>query len=247
VASARRCRAQPDRRPADAERGRGLWIVSQLEAEGVRVLNSSSAALAAHDKLLTARLLEGAGVPHPRTARIIGNRALAVPPRFPVVCKPRFGSWGQEVELIDDLAAYRDYCAGLTLRSWWRAGAIVQELVPPAGHDLRVVVAGGRVIGAAARRPARREWRTNVARGAVSGPATPPPDAVELALRAVDVVGLDLAGVDLLPFEDGWVVLEVNAAVDFRPWYGFGSDVFSAALGALASPSAATRGAVTAA
>lgn len=129
----------------------GLWIVSQLEAHGVRVLNPPSALLSAHDKLLTARLLESAGLPHPRTARLT-CAASAAGFRFPVVAKPRFGSWGRDVHLA--------------------------------------------------------------------------------------VLGLDLAGIDLLPVPEGYVVLEVNGAVDFRPHYSETRDVYAAALDALAGGTA---------
>ena len=48
----------------------GLWIVNQLEAQGVLVFNRPPALLAAHDKLITARLLTAAGIPHQRTRRL---------------------------------------------------------------------------------------------------------------------------------------------------------------------------------
>ena len=64
-------------------------------------------------------------------------------------------------------------------------------------------------------------------------PAIAPPVARALAVAAVDAVGADLAGVDLLPTGDGWIVLEVNGAVDFRPLYACGTDVYADAIAAL--------------
>jgi len=58
-------------------------------------------------------------------------------------------------------------------------------------------------------------------------------EACELAIAATQALGIDLAGVDLLPDGVGWVVLEVNGAVDMRPHYTLGVDVFAAALHSL--------------
>lgn len=211
----------------------GLWIVNQLQAQGVRVLNRPPALLTAHDKLITARLLHAAGVPHPRTRRLhTGTSVNGL--TLPLVAKPRFGSWGRDVELCSDARALDDYIRRMQRRNWWRAGGVVQELVPPRSSDLRVIVAAGEVVGAAVRLAAPGEWRTNVALGARSIATSPPTDACELAIAATRAVGIDLAGVDLLRDKDGWVVLEVNGAVDMRAHYGLGSDVYAAALDCLA-------------
>jgi RimK family alpha-L-glutamate ligase len=211
----------------------GLWIVNQLQAQGVRVINRPPALLAAHDKLITARLLHAAGVPHPRTRRLdTGTSVNGL--TLPLVAKPRFGSWGRDVELCSDTRALDDYVRRMQRRNWWRAGGVVQELVPLRSSDLRVIVAAGEVVGAAVRLAAPGEWRTNVALGGRSIATSPPTDACELAIAATRAVGIDLAGVDLLRDEHGWVVLEVNGAVDMRAHYGLGSDVYAAALDCLA-------------
>lgn len=207
----------------------GLWIVNQLEAQGVRVFNRPSALLAAHDKLITARLLSAAGIPHPRTRRLHAETSIDGL-RLPVVAKPRFGSWGRDVELCGNRRTLADYVKRMQRRPWWRTGGIVQELVPPRSSDLRVIVSGGEVVGAAIRLAAEGEWRTNVALGGRSTAATPPHDACELALTAARTLGIDLAGVDLLRDDEGWVVLEVNGAVDMKPHYALDRDVFAAAL-----------------
>jgi [lysine-biosynthesis-protein LysW]---L-2-aminoadipate ligase len=210
----------------------GIWSVTQLEAQKVRVFNRPPALLSCHDKLLTARLLGAAGVPHPRTRRLESGRS-GDALRYPVVAKPRFGSWGCDVELCSDPEALERYVSLMRTRSWWRIGGIVQELVQPLGIDLRVIVAGGQVVGAASRTAAPGEWRTNVAVGGTPSGAVPPADARELALAATAALGIDFAGVDLLPLGDGWIVLEVNGAVDVRPIYSLDVDVYTAALTSL--------------
>jgi RimK family alpha-L-glutamate ligase len=210
----------------------GIWIVNQLEAQQVRVLNRPAALLAAHDKLITARLLKAAGVPHPPTQRLPSTPSTDGL-RYPLVVKPRFGSWGRDVELCGDRKALQGYITRMVKRHWWRAGGVVQEFVPSHANDLRVIVSAGEVVGAAARSAAPGEWRTNVALGGRSVPAVPPPEARELAIAATRALGVDLGGVDLLPQGDSWVVLEVNGAVDVREHYAPGANVFAAVLDSL--------------
>jgi [lysine-biosynthesis-protein LysW]---L-2-aminoadipate ligase len=206
----------------------GLWALGALAARGVVVLNDPPALLGAHDKLLTARLLRRAGVPHPRTWHVRDGRPAPVP-RLPVVVKPRFGSWGRDVRRCEGYDALYAALASARGRRWFEQhGALVQELVPPRGYDLRIVVAEGRVVGSAFRIAAPGEWRTNVALGGVRRPvAQPPPAAATLAVAAAAAAGASLAGVDLLPADGGWTVLELNGAVeltrDYAPW----GDVFS--------------------
>jgi hypothetical protein len=100
-------------------------------------------------------------------------------------------------------------------------GVLVQELVPPQGYDLRILVAAERIVGAIFRVAAAGEWRTNVALGGVRrAVADPSAQACELALAAARAAGAALVGVDLVPDgEGGWTVLELNGAVEFTREY----------------------------
>jgi RimK family alpha-L-glutamate ligase len=210
---------------------RGTEELEQLAAGGAVLLNPPSALVAAHDKLLTARILRRAGVPHPRTW-LLAEGAPSPAPELPVVLKPRFGSWGRDVVLCPTADDLDRELARFTRRSWFAdQGVLAQELVPPQGWDLRVVVSGGRVIGAARRVAAPGEWRTNVALGGRIEHAAAPPLAQQLALEATAAVRGDLVGVDLLPFGDGFIVSEVNGAVDFRGACALGpGNVFRSAV-----------------
>jgi RimK family alpha-L-glutamate ligase len=213
----------------------GLWELAQLEAAGVRVLNRPRTLVAAHDKLATSRALWDAGVAHPRTAHVT-TPSDSVPFEPPVVVKPRFGSWGLDVVLCPDAAALRSHLAAIADRPWFEShGALVQELVPPRGHDRRLVVAAGCVVGAIKRVAPPGEWRTNVALGAAREPVEPSAEAYELAIQAAAAVEGDLVGVDLLPDgEGGLVVIEVNGAVEFTDAYSLqGIDVFRRTIEAL--------------
>jgi len=241
-------------RPGDAALGRldvlptvdgiepGTWEIARLAAEGVQVLNGLATLLATHDKLQTARALVAMGLPHPRTAHLVGPGAL-LPIDPPVVVKPRYGSWGRDVVLCHDRAGAKAELERLAERTWFkRQGALVQELIPPPGHDLRIVVAGGSVVGAIQRIAAHGEWRTNVALGGVRRPVSPPPAARELALAAAAAAEGDLVGVDLLPTPGGgWVVLELNGAVEFTEEYSLDRDVFVAAAEALVAAASSPR------
>jgi RimK family alpha-L-glutamate ligase len=213
----------------------GVWELQALARCGVTVLNQASALLAAHDKLATALRLSTAGVPHPKTAHLDTDSPT---PRIepPVVVKPRFGSWGRDVFLCHDWLELSACLASLRGRDWFeRQGVLVQELVEPFGYDLRLVVAGGEVVGAIERVAADGEWRTNIALGGWRRPTDPPPAACTLAVEAAAAIGGDLVGVDLLPTADGWVVIEVNGAVDFTAEYSLnGTNVFEATARALA-------------
>jgi len=125
----------------------GLWYLERLAALGVTVLNPPNALRLAHDKLLSATALTAAGLPHPRTLSV-GNGNAEPPLPFPFVLKPRFGSWGRDVVLCENRLSWRRALMTLATRDWFsRTGALAQELVPPLGHDLRILVARGKVIG----------------------------------------------------------------------------------------------------
>jgi len=239
-------RALAELRPGDVALGRldvlptldgmeaGSWALDLLEQRGVTVLNRRSSLATAHDKLATAEALDRAGVPHPRTEHVAPW--LPVPEvRLPVVLKPRFGSWGRDVTRCDTPRELREALTGARPLPWFGAtGGVVQALVRPRGYDLRILVAGGCVVGAVSRHAAPGEWRTNIALGGRRVPAAPAREARELAVAAAEAVGGDLVGVDLLPCGDGgWTVLEVNGAADFTAAYSLGEEVFSAVRAAL--------------
>jgi RimK family alpha-L-glutamate ligase len=207
----------------------GLWALGALAARGVHVLNDPAALLATHDKLLTARLLRRSAIPHPTTFHVRGGRR---PPPFvgPVVIKPRFGSWGSGVHRCDDAQTFEETLARVSGETWFeRHGALVQQLVPPKGYDLRLVVAAGRIVGAVHRIAAPGEWRTNVNLGAVRRRVEDPSSsACAMAVAAARAAGAALVGVDLLPTPDGgWVVIELNGAVEFTSEYSEWVDVFA--------------------
>lgn len=198
---------------------RALYAAGTLESAGVTLLNSAEATRVSGDKWHTSAALVRHGLPTPRTAlAMTPDAALDALDQlgYPAVIKPLVGSWGRLVTRLSDretAAAVLEHLAALP--SPQSHVLYLQEYVPGAGRDLRVLVVGGRAIGATYRRG--DQWRTNVARGAVSERCPLGPDLVKLAEAAAEAVGAVIAGVDLIEDRDGRLtVLEVNDRVEFR-------------------------------
>jgi [lysine-biosynthesis-protein LysW]--L-2-aminoadipate ligase len=204
----------------------GLLSLFLLERSGGRVLNRAGMLAAAHDKLVTARILGRAELPHPRTAAMRAGEPSPLSP--PLVLKPRLGSWGRDVFRCRDWQELERTLAVLRDRSWFqRHGTLVQELVPSLGYDLRLILAGGRVVGAGERVAVPGEWRTNISLGGSFRPAEPPEHARLLAIAAASALDADLVGVDLMPTTNGYLIVELNGAVDFDQRYSLdGQDLF---------------------
>src|SRR5262249_20198609 len=116
----------------------GLGRLLQIRERGIEVVNGADVLVATHDKLTTARLLEAAATPAaagPSAAEEEGSPHCAPPS----VVNPRLGSWGRDVSRCESRAELRACPRPLPHRGWFgRQGAIVQELIPPLGFDLRL-------------------------------------------------------------------------------------------------------------
>jgi [lysine-biosynthesis-protein LysW]---L-2-aminoadipate ligase len=197
---------------------RAYYAASVLESRGTRVVNTASAVEICGDKWRMTLALRRAGLPTPRTClALTPAAALAAMDAmgYPAVIKPLNGSWGRLVTPVPDHATAQsilEYVAALP--SPQSHIVYVQELVQKPDRDIRVLVVGGEVLGATYR--SGREWRTNVARGAVSSRCELTPDITKLAATSALAVGADIAGVDLIEDRDGVLsVLEVNQRVEF--------------------------------
>ncbi|GAB3113238.1 lysine biosynthesis protein LysX [Streptomyces calidiresistens] len=198
---------------------RALYAASALESVGVTVLNSAAATAVCGDKWQTSAALVAEGLPTPDTGlALTPDAALAALEEigYPAVVKPLVGSWGRLVTRVTDPAmasAVLEHLAALP--SPQSHIVYVQREVPKADRDIRVLVVDGRAVGATYR--SSKEWRTNVARGAVSERCPLDPDLTTLAVAAAGKLGARIAGVDLLQDPDGRLtVLEVNDRVEFR-------------------------------
>jgi RimK family alpha-L-glutamate ligase len=179
-----------------------------LADRGVVVVNGPRCLERTIDKHWTTRLLADVGLPTPRTfVTERADRALAAFATFgDAVVKPLLGSGGRGLFRVSDPdLAWRAF---RTLEQQ-RACIYMQEFVPHHRHDLRLFVAGGRIVSAARREG--DDWKNNLAAGAVARAHVPTDAQADLARRAAAVVEADYAGVDLLEAEDGrLLVTEVN-------------------------------------
>jgi ribosomal protein S6--L-glutamate ligase len=190
-------------------------IYRALEGTGAMVVNRLEPLLAAQDKFRTSWLLRLAGVPTPRAAvaQTEEDAELALEELGEAVAKPLAGSLGDGVERVRADAAGRERIRERVARE----GAIyLQAWVPHPGRDLRVFVVGGRARAAIARHAPAGEWRTNVARGARTEPFPLRRKLAATAEAAALALGLDYAGVDLVPTGAGATVLEVNGNPSWR-------------------------------
>jgi ribosomal protein S6--L-glutamate ligase len=208
----------------------------RVAAAGVPVLNPPRAVEAAVDKYLTLALVEAAGLPVPPTWAGQGaNDALAAFEKLgsDVVVKPMFGSEGRGlVRISDKELAWR------TFHALERIHAILylQRFIRHPGHDFRVFVLRGQVIGVMRRNAIASDWRTNVSLGGRAEACPLDPEAAHLALAAARAIGAEMAGVDLIPDLDRGqlVVLEVNAVPGWRALTVVtGVDIAAAILAAL--------------
>lgn len=188
-----------------------LAVLATLLAAGVPSVNRPAAIRRGRDHWRTAAALAAAGLPHPET--VAGSEpaevaaATAAACGFPCVVKLRRSRQGLGVV----------YCAAraeleAVLDSLWRLGeeVVVQRFCPPGGLSRRVLVLDGEVLGATEHRAAAGEFRANAARGARVKAIAPDGETDALAVAAVGTIGLDFAGVDLLPDGGSWLVGEVN-------------------------------------
>jgi tetrahydromethanopterin:alpha-L-glutamate ligase len=192
-----------------------LGILHALRECGVTVYNDARAIERSVDKSMTAFLLHRAGIATPPTwtmeSTAQGLRRLMRESAAgrEVVLKPLFGSQGKGLQRLGGATGGR-----LPDLEPYGAVAHLQRFVPAigaVGHDWRLLVIGGRVT--AAMRREGRGWIHNAAQGARCVGAVAPEPYQQLAVRAAAALGLDYAGVDLIPSDeaaDGAVVLEVN-------------------------------------
>jgi ribosomal protein S6--L-glutamate ligase len=192
----------------------GTAVLRQFEMMGVVSLNESVAISRSRDKLRSMQLLSRKGIGMPLTGyahkpddikdviKMVGGA--------PLVIKLLQGTQGIGVVLAETQKAAESVIEGFM---GIKADILIQEFIKEAGGaDIRCFVIDGKVAAAMKRQGAEGEFRSNLHRGGSSSLIRITPEERSTAVRAARIMGLNVAGVDLLRSNHGPVVMEVNSS-----------------------------------
>jgi ribosomal protein S6--L-glutamate ligase len=192
----------------------GTAVVRQFEMMGVYTMNESVAITRSRDKLRALQLLARKGIGMPATgfahAPDDTSDLIDLVGGAPLVVKLTEGTQGVGVVLCETGKAAEsviDAFRGLD------AYFLVQEFIEEAnGADIRCFVIGGKVVASMLRQAKPGEFRSNLHRGGSAHPVKITPEERSTAVRAAKILGLNVAGVDILRSRHGPVVMEVNSS-----------------------------------
>ena len=195
-----------------------LKLVPHLRRMGIPLVNNLDAIRLAKDQFLTLQALSAVQLPIPDTGFINSiegfHLVLDRLGGYPVVLKQASGRVGEGVFLVKS-----EHQARLILHNNLETGKgmLVQRFIPPENRlNIRVLVIGGKVAGAMKLKPKPGDFRSNFHLTQKSWPVELLPEWEEIALKAADALGLEIAGVDLIVDAEGKVrVIEVNYSPGF--------------------------------
>lgn len=192
----------------------GAAVLRQFEVAGVYSVNESIAFTRARDKLRAHQLLARKGIGMPVTGFAHSANAtedlIKMVGGAPLVVKLLESTQGKGVVLAEThkaaesvINAFRDL----------NANFLVQEFIEEAkGSDIRCFVVGDKVVAAMQRTAKEGEFRSNLHRGGTGQAVKLTPEERTMAIRVAKVMGLNVAGVDIIRSKHGPLVIEVNAS-----------------------------------
>jgi ribosomal protein S6--L-glutamate ligase len=193
----------------------GLAVVRQFEMMGVYTVNGSQAIARSRDKLRSLQLLSrhDIGMPdtvfsrHPEHVR----DAIDMVGGAPVIIKLTSGTQGVGVVLADSETAAESMIE--TLYSLNQNILVQRYIAESKGRDVRAFVVGRKVVAAMTRTAdGEEEFRSNIHRGGKGEAVRLPVEYRRTAVKAAEVMGLNVAGVDMLISDKGPLVMEVNSS-----------------------------------
>jgi ribosomal protein S6--L-glutamate ligase len=192
----------------------GNAVVRQFEQMDVFCANSSVSISNSRDKLRSLQILSRHHIGIPQTTFVRDKKdvlpAIERVGGAPVVIKLIEGTQGVGVILANSIST----ATGIVeLLQSQKQSVLIQKFVKESkGRDIRAFVVGDRVVGAMRRVAQGQEFRSNVHRGGVTEPVILDEVYRETAVRAAQILGLRVAGVDLLEGKDGPQIMEVNSS-----------------------------------
>jgi ribosomal protein S6--L-glutamate ligase len=192
----------------------GTAVVRQFEMMNVYSINESVAISRSRDKLRSLQLLARKGIGLPVTgfahSTKFTNDLIELAGGAPLVIKLLEGTQGIGVVLAETNKAAESVIEAFR---GLKANILVQEFIKEAqGADIRCFVIGDKVVAAMKRQGKEGEFRSNLHRGGNASIARLTPEERSTAVRAARIMGLNVAGVDLLRSNHGPVVMEVNSS-----------------------------------
>ncbi|MBL6733506.1 MAG: RimK family alpha-L-glutamate ligase [Candidatus Poseidonia sp.] len=192
----------------------GVAVLRHIEQLGIWTANTGQGILQSRDKLQASQILARNRIPVPKTVYVRDildvEQAIETVGGLPVVVKVTQGTQGDGVFLRHTAFEVRNLVQGLLMTG---KSVLVQEYIAEShGKDIRALVVGDRVVACMRRRARGREFRSNYHLNGTVEKVDLPEGYAEAACRAARVLGLNIAGVDLLEGKDGPLVLEVNSS-----------------------------------
>ena len=192
----------------------GTAVVRQFEMMGVYAVNESVAISRSRDKLRSLQLLSRKGIGLPVTGFANSpadtQDLLNLVGGAPVVVKLLEGAQGTGIVLADNRASAESVVEAFR---GLNANFLVQEFIKEAGGaDIRCFVIGEKVVASMMRQAQEGEFRSNLHRGGTSKLIKITPEERSTAVRSARIMGLNVAGVDILRSNHGPVVVEVNSS-----------------------------------
>jgi len=191
-----------------------LDVLHTLSEGGVPVINAPTAIERAVDKYRALEFLKSAAIPVPGTIVTENvNEAIQAFKSFggEAIVKPVFGSRGIGAARISDPdIAERVF---RTLR-FYKHVIYIQQFISHGTRDIRAFVIENEVI--AAMRRESKSWKTNVSQGAKPVEFDPPEELSKMAVEAARVIGCEIAGVDVMESDQGFMINEVNSQPGWR-------------------------------
>jgi ribosomal protein S6--L-glutamate ligase len=192
----------------------GAAVVRQFEMMKVFTAIESQALIRSRDKLRSLQILSRAGLGLPKTVFMDYSRdtegIVEAVGGAPVVIKMLEGTQGLGVVLAENKKAAQSVIEAF---HGLHARIIVQEFIKESkGADVRAFVVNGEVIGAMRRQARAGEFRSNLHRGGTATVVKLSRSEKATAITAAKKLGLDVAGVDMLPSKRGPLIIEVNSS-----------------------------------